>query len=196
MRFEELDETTRRWMLEEFRDEESTLPYRSPALSAIGQGRFPALMEEAIRAGDEGSLAESLTDPSLWSRYEPAPQGGVRPVMPERAAIVLARVEFNTWYVRGLCRRLLEEGEGLCQVYRAWDGDGSPDECDTLENRVLGVEHVYRGHRAKYHPSLRPEAFSIPSGPGCKHSIRRLPEDMKAMLELESRQFGGAFRKR
>jgi len=125
-------------------------------------------------------------------RVSPGP--GWEGIEPKRAAVTLARVEFNTWYVRGLCRRLLEDGEELCQVYRAGDGDGTPDECDALENRLLPIRPIYGAHRAKYHPVRRPDAFSIPSGPGCKHSIRRLPPDMKALLELEKRETGAAFR--
>lgn len=196
MRYEELDRTTRRWMAEEHRAEEAARPYRSPALSREGRERFPELVARAIEDGDDGSLAEALADPALWAEYEPAPQGGVRRTDPARSAVALARVEFNTWYVRGLCRRLLEEGEELCQLYRAWDGDGSPDECDALENKVLPVAPIYHAHRAKYHPAVRPEAFSVPSGPGCKHSVRRLPPEMKALIEREEREFGGAFRVR
>jgi len=196
MQYDELDQTTRAWMMEEFRAEEAALPYRSPALSKVGRERFADLMAEAIEHGDEDSLARSLVDPALWAEWEPAPRGGVRRTVPERAAVVLARLEFNTWYVRGLCRRLLEEGEELCQVYRAWDGDGSPDECDALENKLLPVAPIYRAHRAKYHPTMRPEAFSIPSGPGCKHSVRRVPADVKALIEREEREFGGSFRSR
>ena len=114
---------------------------------------------------------------------------------PRRAAVILARVEFDTWYVRGLCRRLLEEGEEHCQIYRAWDGDGSPDECDLLENKVLPVRPIYHAHRAKYHPHRRPEALSIPSGTGCKHSVRRLPAGMKALIEQEGRERGSSLRR-
>lgn len=195
MKYEELDETTRKWMLKELEAEEERRPYRSPALSMKGQEEFAKLLREAIEHGTESSLAGSLSRAELWSEFEPLPQGGVGRVDPARAAVVLARTELNTWYVRGLCRRLLEEGEEHCQVYRAWDGDGTPDECDLLENRVLPIRPIYEAHRAKYHPRRRPEAFSIPSGPGCKHSIRRLSPEMKAIIELEEREMGSSLRR-
>ena len=48
MNFEELDEKTQKWMLEEFNDEEkSGNPYRSSILSVEGLKQFPTLMEEA-----------------------------------------------------------------------------------------------------------------------------------------------------
>ena len=168
-----------------------------PRSRPLGRGRsqFARLLRESIERGSEETLASSLASPELWNELGPLPQGGVGPLDPRRGAVELARMEFNTWYVRGLCRRLLEEGEEYCQIYRAWDGDGSPDECDRLENRVLPVRPIYNAHRAKYHPFRRPEAFSIPSGPRCKHSVRRLPAGMKALIELEEREWGGSFRR-
>ncbi len=195
MRYEELDETTRKWMAEEMEMEEAEQPYRSPALSRKGQEEFAPLLKDAIEHGDDGSLASSLIRADMWNEFEPLPQGGVGRIDPARAAAVLARVEFNTWYVRGLCRRLLEEGEEHCQIYRAWEGDGSPDECDPLENKVLPIRSIYHAHRAKYHPHRRPEAFSIPSGRGCKHSVRRLPPEMKAIIEIEEREMGSSLRR-
>lgn len=59
---------------------------------------------------------------------------------------------------------------------------------------MLKVSLVYNGHRAKYWPAAEPEAFSIPSVSGCKHTIRRLPGDLKAMLRLEDAKFYAAFR--
>ncbi len=195
LRYEELDDTTRRWMMEELRAEEARAPYRDPSLSAEGRAIFPRLMEEAVLRGDEGSLARSLSPPSYWAEFEPAPQGGVRRTDPARASVVLARQEFNTIYVRGLARRLIEEGEEHCQVYLAGEEPKSCD-CELYENRVFGVRLVYQGHRARYWPREDPKAFSIPCGPGCGHTIRRLPSDMKALIELESHRFGAAFRKR
>ena len=82
--------------------------------------------------------------------------------------------EFNTWYVRGLCRRLMEEGETPLQVYRAGDGDAPGDECTAYENMVLEIRFLYNGHRAKYWPRPNPQAFSVPCGPRCRHSVRRI----------------------
>lgn len=195
MRYEELDEETRRWMLEEFRQEEATAPYRSPSLSPEGRDRFGALMEDAINGGTEDTLAESLRSKELWAEHEPSPLGGIRRTDPVRAAKALARTEFNTWYVRGLCRRLLEEGETLCQVYRAAEADAPGDECTAFENMFLEIKYLYNGHRIKYWPERNDRAFSVPCGPPCRHSVRRISSGMKAMIELEERQFGAAFRR-
>jgi hypothetical protein len=195
LRFEELDTVTRKWMLEEFKAEESSHPYRSPSLSKAGQTLFPIELDEAIREGDDESLAKVMSNPLYWVEFEPSPLGGVRRTEPAKAALDLARQEFNTWYVRGLARRLLGEGEEFCQVYLAED-EVQDDDCTLYQNKVFRVRFVYNGHRAKYWPKENREAFSIPCGPACRHTIRRLPADMKAMIDLESRQFGAAFRRR
>jgi hypothetical protein len=196
MRYDDLDQETRKWMLLEFREEQAAGPYLSPSLSAEGRRRFPGLMEEAIVQGTEETLAASLEPGELWAEYEPVPGGGVRRTDRKRAARELARTEFNTWYVRGLSRRLMEQGEDLVQVYRADDAAVEEgDECAAYENRVFEVRFVYNGHRAKYWPRSNPAAFSVPSGPRCRHSVRRIPADMRAMLELERQHFGAAFRK-
>lgn len=113
MVYEELDDETRRWMRVEFLAEEPRLPYRGPSLSPVGRGAFPCIMEIAIMRGTEEALARNLNDPVAWAEYGPSPRGGVRKTDPERAAGTLARDEFNTWCVRGLCRRLMGEGKIL-----------------------------------------------------------------------------------
>jgi hypothetical protein len=195
MRYEDLDPETRRWMLIELKEEEDRAPYRSPSLSPVGRERFRAIMEEAIANGSESSLAAALESKEMWAEFEPSPFGGVRRTEPARAAKALARTEFNTWYVRGLCRRLMEEGETLVQIYRAEASDAPGDECDAYENMFLEIRHLYYGHRIKYWPTRNDRAFSLPCGPQCRHSVRRISASMKAMVELEGQQFGAAFRR-
>lgn len=180
--FEELDQTTRRFMLQEFKAEESGTPYRSPRLSPRGRQAFPMLMEEAILSGNEETLARTLSNPSHWNPYETYVREGVtrqRKVTPGKAAESLAITEFNTWYVRGLAKRLLEEGEHVCQVYRAapaWEPRG---ECLKHDRQIYSLQEVYDGHRARYWPEPgNPKVVSIPVGPNCHHTIRRARQEM------------------
>lgn len=177
-RFEELDETTRTHMLEEFKKEESGTPYRSPHFTKAGLEAFPGAMEAAIRGGSEVTLSASLHSPVYWVPTFPRklPKGGFTQVTvnPVDFAKRLAITEFSTWYVRGLCGRLLREGETLCQVYRADSAAVPRGECLQYEEQVCDVKLVYDGHRARYWPNQdNPTAFSIPVGPNCHHSIRR-----------------------
>ena len=180
-RFEELDERTRKFMLQEFKTEESGIPYRSPRLSTTGLQAFPRLMEEAILSGNEETLSRALSDPSYWKPYETYVRGGItreKRITPVKAAEFFAITEFNTWYVRGLAKRLLEEGEHLCQVYRAAPAWNPRGECLQHDGQVYPVQDIYNGHRARYWPEpSKPKALSIPVGTNCHHSIRRVKQE-------------------
>lgn len=177
--FEELDEITRKWMLEEFLSEERAgKPYRSPRLSPLGLQVFPKEMEKAIQEGNEETLAQALSNPAYWQSTETYQRGGTtytRGINPIKAAQFLAYTEFNTWYVRGFARRLIEEGEERCQVYRAalaWEPRG---ECLKHEGKNYEVKEIYDGHRVRYWPPPgNPNVLSIPVGTNCHHSIRRM----------------------
>jgi len=166
-------------MLEEFLNEEKAgNPYRSKRLSPLGLEVFPKEMEEAIREGNEESLAGALSNPEYWKSSEYSRRGikeYEKSIDPIKAAQALAYTEFNTWYVRGFARRLIEEGEEHCQVYRAAPAWEPRPECLQHEGSVYRIQEIYDGHRAKYWPKRNPEAFSIPVGPYCHHSIRRAP---------------------
>lgn len=178
MNFEELDTTTRRYMLQELEVElASERPYSGRNLSTVGRAAFPDLMREAIGNGNEETLGVVLNRPELWNRMEPYERGGVlrqRRINVRQASERLALTEFNTWYVRGLSKRLLDEGVTHCQAYRAAEPRWEPAECSAHEGQLFTVQEIYDGHRAKYWPVANPTAVSIPFGPGCHHTIRRV----------------------
>lgn len=166
-----LDDATRRTMLAEFDAEEAGgRPYRSSILSPVGLAAFATLMRAAIAGGDEESLTEALRDPTYWLSSD----ARGRTVNVDQRAESLAITEFNTWYVRGLARRLLDEGEAACEIYRAGMPRRSPSGCTCAEGEMVQVRAVYEGHRARYWPVADPTAFSVPFGPTCHHSIRRV----------------------
>ena len=178
MNFEELDRTTRRYMLQEFEAEiASDNPYFGKNLSAAGRSPFPELMRAAINGGSEETLGAALNRPGLWKDKETYERNGVRRqrrINVRQASERLALTEFNTWYVRGLARRLMDEGEEHCQVYRAAQPRWEPADCAAHENQVFPLQEIYEGHRARYWPVANDGALSIPFGPGCHHTIRRL----------------------
>jgi hypothetical protein len=166
----ELDQTTRRYMLSAFEDEEASgNPYRSQSLSTAGRQAFPDLMREAIRSANEGSLDHALLNHDYWLQSDRRGRLNM-----QDAARRLAVGEFNTWYVRGLALRLLDEGEEYCEVYRAAPAYQPRPACSQYEGRPIPWQAILDAHRAKYHPVPNPNAFSIPAGPHCHHSIRRL----------------------
>lgn len=180
MRFEELDDTTRKYMLEEFQKEEKGgNPYRSSRMSAEGLANVARHMEKAIKNGDENTLAVSLSNGTYWKPYETRRRKDTTyqaKIDPMSSAKTFALTEFNTWYVRGLAKRLIGEGQKECEVYRAESADQPRCECSRYEDQRLELQKIYDGHRAKYHPVPNYGAFSIPSGTNCHHTIRRIKQ--------------------
>ncbi len=179
MFFEELNSQAREYMLREFMTEqESDKPYRSPILTATGLAVFPEVMAQAINLGNEQTLTTALANPAYWSSTETYNLKGVlrdRKINYRQAAERLCLTEFNVWYVRGLARLLLNAGISTCEIYRASEPKWAPAECSGHEGQIASVQEVYNGHRARYWPTPgNPAAFSIPFGPGCHHSIRRV----------------------
>lgn len=179
MNYEELDDQTRGHMLSEFENEQrGGRPYQSKALSQAGLAAFPDLMREAIQSGNEQSLAVALQSFELWEPEEEYTRQGItrrRKRNVPQSATRLAVTEFSTWYVRGLARRLLDEGVDSCQVYRGEQPKWEPGECAEHEGRVVSVQEIYDSHRVRYWPPPgNKAAFSIPFGPGCHHIIRRV----------------------
>jgi hypothetical protein len=178
MSFEELDGSTRRFMLLEFDAEQrSTSPYRGRNLTAQGIPASISHIREALESGTEQSLTAALSSEVYWNAVETYTRSGTartRALNFRQCAERLALTEFNTWYVRGFSRRLLEEGIGQCQVYLAslpkWT------ECLHAEGQLCEVQVVYAAHRIRYWPEPGDEsAFAIPYSPNCRHTIRRYP---------------------
>ena len=178
MKFEELDDETRKWMLIEFEEEESSKnPYRSSHLNSTGKEKFREIMKNAISSGNILSLTNTLSNLTLWKKTGLVTTKGTvreRRISPSSSAKSLAHTEFTTWYTRGFAKRLMEEGIDSCEIYRAEVTKNPRCECTKLEGHTVKVKAIYDGHRAKYHPTINSSAFSIPSGPFCHHTIRRL----------------------
>ncbi|SRR6266704_141283 len=80
MKFEELDDATRRYMLDEFEKEEAgNNPYRGRGLSAVGCAEFSGIVRRAIRFGNEETLIASLSlfDRSYWHPTEVSFRSGI-----------------------------------------------------------------------------------------------------------------------
>ena len=142
--FEELNEQTRAAMLREYEaEQDSADPYRSSELSHRGQEAFVDLMREAIEHHDEEWIIEQIDQPGYWIKDQSRFRA-------ER----LARTEYNTWYVRGLCRKLMDEGETCVEVYRAAPARQPRRECRQHEGKQYKAIDIYRGHRAGYHKGI------------------------------------------
>lgn len=124
--YENLDEDTRRWMLAEFdEDERAGRVHLNPLLTDRGRKEFPWLMREAIQHHDDVWLANGLLKPGIV-RVEMADSEALgRSVSELPGSVVesLAADEFNRYYSRGVCRRVLESGlGGQVEIYKISTG--------------------------------------------------------------------------
>jgi hypothetical protein len=106
---------------------------------------------------------------------------GRGPNTPRTLAERTAPTEFNTWYVHGLCHRLVAEAVNEVEVYRAGPAYAPSVECfNLIDGRVFTVDQIHAGHRITYHAEpIDPTAMQVPVHARCLHSIRRhllLPE--------------------
>ncbi len=179
MNFEELDQTTRNYMLSEFEKEQvSSNPYQPKLLSAAGLSMFSEAVRNAIKSGNEETLTAALSNANYWKQTETYMRDGklqTRKVNTQQASERLGLTEFNTWYVRGLAKRLMEEQITKCQAYRGAIPKWEPGECSSHEGQIYDVKQIFDGHRKRYWPEPGDQtAISIPYGPGCHHTIRRV----------------------
>lgn len=181
MNFQELTVTTREWMRARV-ELELARPnrYVSRGLSPAGLAVFPDLMRNSIQDpnGNEASLALALDRAVLWNPTELYVRKGMqheRRVNVRQASERLALTEFNTWYVAGFAHRLIDEGETECEVYRAAEPKFEHASCSSHEGQRYPLADIIDGHRAGYWPEPGdPTKLSIPAGPGCHHTIRRI----------------------
>jgi hypothetical protein len=121
-----LDVCTRRFMLAELEaDIAANTLYLSPQLSEDGRTQYQHLLREALATGTETSLADALRAsdlvilPDRWKRSGAAE---LRDALGAAAAL-LAEREFHRFYIRGLCRRAMEQGVRTLTIYRAKPSD-------------------------------------------------------------------------
>lgn len=108
------------------------------------------------------------------------PKGGISMVKYNKRDALerLCLGEFNIAYIRGLARTLQGRGETECVIYRANRAYEPRGECSEWEGQAFALQDVVDGHRARYWPlgNGRSDAFSVPTGPNCHHSIRSIEE--------------------
>jgi len=183
MEFEELDNKTREYMLKEFQAEQrSANPYRSHLMTTTGKEKLVEIMEKAINDGNEVTLEKDLCNSSFWVSTTTVHRKETtypKNVDYRVAAKTFALTEFNTWYVRGFAKRLMDEKEKECEVYRADIAVEQRCECTRWQTQKFDVKTIYDGHRKRYHhENVDRAATSVPSGPNCHHSIKRIKKEV------------------
>ncbi len=192
LRLENLDDRTRHFMLEEFElDVASGTLYLSPRLSESGRSEYKSLLMEAIKSGNDDSLAQALRSHNRMKLTEQRqkPKGGFTTArVPATAPDTLAEGEFNRSYVRGLCRLALEEGVHEVEIYRAKPVTNPRPESQAMIGKKINAKALLEDLRT--HPGVEP-ALGLPPGPNSGLSVRlprrhSHPDDRSHSTEMHS----------
>jgi hypothetical protein len=172
IRFEDLDDATRRHMLAELEhDEKERKLYLSPRLNDDGQRNYVSLLREAVERHDSQWLAAEIERRGYLNSHEERrkPSGGVTLArVPVTAAQTLSDGEFNRFYCRGLCSRATETSSQV-QVYRALDVRNPRPESEARIGVRLDPAAVLADLRSSI--AIEP-AFGVPAGPNSGLSLR------------------------
>jgi hypothetical protein len=144
--FIDLDETTRRYMLEAIEEAEQTNNiYFSPRFNDAGKQLWLPLLKEAARDHNEHWLAYQLEENETMTGVEVAakPSGGysIRHV-PHTAAETQAESQFNRFYMLGLAKRARAEGIPHLEVYRARERAEPRPESEALVGKLIPIEEI------------------------------------------------------
>ena len=187
--FHHLDPVTRTWMLDERREDEATgRLYFSERFTALGRAEWPRLLRAALATGDDDSLAASLHEFGLLARHEPRTRSSVRRHVrvPHTAAATYAESEFNSYYIRALCRRACAAGVRELVVYRAKRVHAPRSESEARIGQRINAAVLLADLRA--HRGYEAGALGIPGGPNSGLSVHIPPEALPLMLAFEALQ--------
>ncbi|MEO2210414.1 hypothetical protein ABGV40_05845 [Paenibacillus amylolyticus] len=137
---ENLDEETRRYMLQEFEyDLNNGNIYISGRLTESGKKLFPDLLKNSILHGNETTLSSELKLYMVKTEMKKKRGGAgyTTADVPHNANETLAEGEFNRLYMRGLCARVINESSGQLVIYRAKDVDSPRIESQAMIGQAI-----------------------------------------------------------
>ncbi|AOO84503.1 hypothetical protein [Bosea vaviloviae] len=173
LNYEDLDEETRRLMVEEIEiDIASDKIYRSSYLGQRSQGNWPDYITEAARSGSDDSLARQLRVPGALNQTTQRRLATGRVIsakVPNNAAEVLAESEFNRYYARGLSRKAIQNEIPRLQVYRAKRVMNPRPESEEKIGLLVDPATLLIDLRGSI--GVEP-ALGVPPGPGSGISVR------------------------
>ena len=176
---ENLDSGTRRYMLDEFEaDLTAGTLYRSPQLTEAGAHRYEGLLRSTLTSGTDETFAQALSvanavlPPGRWQHSKDIGAGNATMA----ATVLLAEREFHRFYLRGLCRRALDEGVDTLIIYRARPADPGRASSDAMVGVRMSVLSLLEDLRGTFR-SLPPHGLPQCRDPGL--SVR-LPDPVRS----------------
>lgn len=144
--FENLDETTRDYMLEAISEAEASGNiYFSARFNDAGYKQWLPLLKEAAKEHNEHWLAYQLESKGLMKGFEGSmtPSGGYTiKHVPHTAAETMAEGQFNRFYILGLCKRARAEGISQLEVYRARKSAVPRRESQNLIGSKISIDYI------------------------------------------------------
>jgi hypothetical protein len=173
LQYAHLDDRTRALMRSEIEaDIEAGKLYVSDNLSAAGCAEYPALLLAAAESGSDTTLAEAIL-PRLNSHSKPRQlQSGAYskpPAMRSDAHEMLADGEFNRYYMRALCLRVIADGIKSVVVYRAKEVANARSASEQMIGKHMAPEELLQDLRVHIGVDT---ALGLPPGPNSGLCIR------------------------
>ena len=171
--YENLDEITRSFMLNEVVSDVSlNRLYMSPRLNEFGRQNYVYFLQEAVVHHNDGWLAQQLSSHGYMTDYEQRrTRGGgfTSAKVPVNAPDTLSEGEFNRYYTRGLCVRVIEEGLEQVEVCRGKQVSQPRWESEAMLGRRLSAEALLKDLRESI--GVEP-ALGLPPGPNSGLTVR------------------------
>jgi hypothetical protein len=165
----DLDLRTRVHMVSEFDDDvRRGAVYLSPLLSDEGRRQWPDLLRIALHTHDGDWLADTLEYNDLVESL------ALRGSLPRLAHVspgagrALAESQFTCYYMRGVCRRAIDEGVPRLRLYRARDSAAPCPRSSALLERGASPEVLLVQLRRECREA---PTFGIPGGPSLGLSV-------------------------
>lgn len=151
--FKHLDMRTRQLMLKEAEADGLTASeFYGRRLTPEGVAEWATLLRNAITEGNPETLAKELrTGGRLKVREErKAKKGPVYADVPSNAADILAQGEFNRYYIRALCLRVIDDGGTQVVVCRGRYSENPRPESQAIIGHRIDAEALLEDIRS--HP--------------------------------------------
>jgi len=171
-RFVNLDSQTRKFMVDEVElDIENNRLYFSQRFSSTGRIKYPELLKNAILEGNELTLANDLRTQNCFNFTETrnTKKGLITARIPKNASEVFAEGEFNRFYIRALCRKVINDNTGQLEVYRAKQVLNPRIESEMMIGKIMDPIKLLDDLRTNIGVDT---VLGLPSGPNSGLSIR------------------------
>jgi len=173
LRFENLDDETRKLMLAEVELDLKTgeLNY-SRYMRPIAKEPYPVLLKESVSKHNDDWLAAEIKTAELLeektSRTDKKTGKVIEQDVRHDAHIQFAEGEFNRFYIRALCVRTLAAGKKAVQVYRAKEAKEERPQSQALIGKEVDAAELLKDLRGNKAESI----YKVPGGPGSGLSVR------------------------